>query len=40
MLTDKTGTLTQNDMTFKKVRMEIGAFDMVRDTKFKQYRKT
>ncbi len=24
ILTDKTGTLTQNDMTFKKVRMEIG----------------
>jgi phospholipid-translocating ATPase len=27
ILTDKTGTLTQNDMTFKKVRMEIGQFD-------------
>lgn len=28
ILTDKTGTLTQNEMTFKKVAMDCGIFDM------------
>jgi magnesium-transporting ATPase (P-type) len=28
MLTDKTGTLTQNDMTFKKVGLDIGNYDL------------
>jgi phospholipid-translocating ATPase len=28
ILTDKTGTLTKNDMTLKKIRMEIGQFDL------------
>jgi magnesium-transporting ATPase (P-type) len=28
MLTDKTGTLTKNDMVFKKVAMEYATFDI------------
>ena len=28
MLTDKTGTLTKNDMIFKKLNMEFAAFDL------------
>lgn len=28
MLTDKTGTLTKNDMVFKKVAMEYATFDL------------
>lgn len=30
LLTDKTGTLTKNEMTFKKVTMEYAQFDLVR----------
>lgn len=29
LLTDKTGTLTKNEMTFKKVTMEYAAFSLV-----------
>lgn len=29
LLTDKTGTLTKNEMTFKKVSMEYAQFDLV-----------
>lgn len=29
LLTDKTGTLTKNEMTFKKVTMEYASFDLV-----------
>jgi len=28
LLTDKTGTLTKNDMIFKKLNMEFAAFDL------------
>jgi magnesium-transporting ATPase (P-type) len=28
LLTDKTGTLTKNDMVFKKVAMEYATFDL------------
>ena len=28
LLTDKTGTLTKNDMIFKKINMEFAAFDL------------
>lgn len=30
LLTDKTGTLTKNEMTFKKIQMEYASFDHVR----------
>ena len=29
LLTDKTGTLTKNDMIFKKISMEYAQFDLV-----------
>lgn len=30
LLTDKTGTLTKNEMTFKKIQMEYASFDQVK----------
>lgn len=33
LLTDKTGTLTKNDMIFKKLRMEYAQFDLVSEKK-------
>lgn len=32
LLTDKTGTLTKNEMIFKKVAMEYAMFDLVRNS--------
>jgi len=40
LLTDKTGTLTQNDMIFKKLNMEYAAFDMDNLTDLKTMLKT
>jgi phospholipid-translocating ATPase len=34
LLTDKTGTLTKNEMIFKKVAMQYSTFDLVRDFTF------
>lgn len=40
LLTDKTGTLTKNDMIFKKVSMEYTEFDLVRFKYFNNNRIT